>query len=156
MKYAAGRPRPVFLLLLVAVALYGSIAAWRRVNRPPGRWIGVTHCSWIGRPTVTIRSGIKPQDSVGAVAHESVHVAECERLGPVGYRWNTVRASTRLALETPAYCAGSRARVRVTRDTFFERATILEDMMSDLADQMDTAEVIAALRKECADLLPRR
>jgi hypothetical protein len=155
MSSRSHRPRPFLLLLLFAAVVYGSISGWRRANRPPGRWIGVTECSWTGRPVVTIRSGIRRQDSVGAAAHESVHVAECGRLGPVGYRWNTVRASSRLALETPAYCAGSRARVGITRDTVFERATILDDMLSDLADQLDSAKIVAALESECPQFLPQ-
>jgi hypothetical protein len=103
---------------------------------------------------VTIRPGLRPIDSIAAVAHESVHVAECRELGPIRYRWRTIFASSNLALETPAYCAGARSRVHSNRDTVFIRATIVEDMMAAMADVVDSATVVKALSNECPAFLP--
>src|SRR3954469_24599674 len=147
---------PVLLGLLALTLLYGWVAIWKRANRPPGRWVGITDCAWRGTPRVTIRPGLRRVDSIAAVAHESVHVDECQRLGPLRYRWNTMFAASNLALETPAYCAGARSRIALNHDTAFIRATIVEDMMAAMGDVVDSGRVISALRRQCPGFLPGR
>jgi hypothetical protein len=153
---ARRRPHPILLAVLALTLLYGSIATWRRANRPPGRWVGITNCAWKGSPRVTIRAGLRRVDSIAAMAHESVHVAECRDLGPLRYRWNTMFAESNLALETPAYCAGGRSRISLNHDTAFIRATIIEDMMAAMGDVVDSGRVIRAVRAECPAFLPSR
>ena len=152
---AGRRPHPVLLVVLALTVLYGSVTAWRSAHRPPGQWVGVTHCSWIGKPVVELRSGLNAIDSVAASAHESVHVAECARLGPVRYRWNTLFASSNLNLETPAYCAGERTRIRSPRDSSYARQAVIDNMLSAMADRVDSATIVAALRRECPELIPQ-
>ena len=154
-RRSSRRPRPILLLLLGVVVVYGSVATWRRAHRPGGRWVGYTECAWFGAPRITVRGGLRPIDSLAVVAHESVHVAECAQLGPLRYRWQTMFAASNLALETPAYCAGGRVRAR-SGDTAFVRATIGDDMLSAMADVIDSAEVVRSIAAECPEFLPRR
>lgn len=132
--------------------MYASIATWRRANRPGGRWVGVTHCSWRGEPRVTIRPGLARVESIATVAHESVHVEECRSLGPVRYRWNTLFASSNLALETPAYCAAARVRLQHGWALTTVRQTVMQDMMSAMADVVDTAAVRRSLAFACPEI----
>lgn len=148
-------PRPLLLIALAVAVCFGSLAAWRSAHRPPGHWVGITDCSWRGAPRVTIRPGMRREDSVAAAAHESVHVAECSRLGPFRYRWNTLFAASNLALETPAYCAGERTRIRTPRDSSYARQAVIDNMMSAMSDRVDSLTMVAALRRECPELLPR-
>jgi hypothetical protein len=154
LTYSGRKPHPVLVGALAVTLLYGAVAAWRHAKRPPGRWVGITDCSWRGAPLVTIRGGLRPIDSVAAVAHESVHVAECRRLGPLQYRWQTLFPASNLALETPAYCAGARSRVGLDHDTAFIRATIIEDMTAAMADVVDSSTIIASVARECPVFLP--
>lgn len=149
------RPRPILLALLAIALFYGLIATWRRIHRPAGRWVGYTDCAWLGAPRITVRGGLRPIDSLAVVAHESVHVAECEQLGPVRYRWRTMFAASNLALETPAYCAGARVRARLG-DTAFVRATILIDMLAAMSDATDSVAIARAVAASCPEFLPRK
>lgn len=142
------RPHPILLALLVLTLIYGSVATWRRITRP-GRWVGYTDCAWRGKPRVVVRGGLRPFDSLAVVAHESVHAAQCERLGPIRYRWRTLFASTNLGLETPAYCAGARTRARLTGDTAFVRMTIPLDMIAAMGDAIDSATIVRSIAAEC-------
>lgn len=152
-----GRPRrlphPAYLVLLAITVAYGSLAMWKRANRPAGRWVGYAECSWRGKPRFVVRSGLKRVDSIGVVAHESVHVAQCDRLGPVRYRWNTIFAASNLALETPAYCASGRARLRLTGDTILERNAVPHDMLAAMGDVVDSITILRALKASCPEFL---
>jgi hypothetical protein len=152
----ARRPHPLLLLLLAATIVYGSVAAWRRMNRQPGRWVGYTECSWRGRPRIVVWSGLRRIDSLAVIAHESVHVAECEQLGPVRYRWRTMFAASNLALETPAYCAGARERARLNGDTAFLRMTTAPDMIAAMGDVIDSATIVRSIAANCPEFLPRK
>ena len=152
----AGRPRSIFLVLLAMAVIYGSVATWRRMNRPPGRWVGYTECSWRGQPRMVIWSGMRRIDSLAGVAHESIHVAECRQLGPVRYRWRTMFAASNLALETPAYCEGARERVRLNGDTAFVRMTTAPDMIAAMGDVIDSATIVRSLTASCPEFLPRK
>lgn len=149
----ARRPHPVLLALLVVTVIYGGVAIWGRLHRQPGRWVGYTDCAWRGKPRVVVRSGLKRIDSLAVVAHESVHAAQCEQLGPIRYRWRTVFASSNLALETPAYCAGARVRAASSGDTAFVRITIPIDMIAAMGDVVDSATIMRSLRSTCPALV---
>lgn len=151
----SGRPRPILLVLLAIAVVYGSVVTWRRVTRP-GRWVGYTDCSWRGKPRVVVRSGLRPIDSLAVAAHESVHAAECEELGPIRYRWRTLFASSNLALETPAYCAGARVRARLNGDTAFVRMTIPIDMIAAMGDVIDSATIVRSIAKSCPEFVQRK
>lgn len=94
-------------------------------------------------------------DSLAVVAHELVHVAECEQLGPVRYRWRTMFAASNLALETPAYCAGARERVRLNGDTAFVRMTTALDMIAAMGDVIDSATIVRSIAAECPAFLSK-
>ena len=128
---------------------FGSVAIWRRANREPGRWVGYTDCAWLGKPRIVVRGGLRKIDSLAVVAHESVHAVECEQLGPLRYRWRTLFASSNLALETPAYCAGARVRAALSGDTAFVRATIPIDMIAAMGDVIDSVTIVRELAREC-------
>src|SRR3954468_1937018 len=145
------RPHPVLLVVLALTLVYGSIATWRRAHRPAGRWVGVTSCEWFGEPRITIRPGLRPAAAAGAAAHEAVHAAQCRQLGPARYRWRTMFAASNLALEAPAYCAGARARVRITGDSAFERTTIPIDMLAAMGDVVDSVAIMRALGASCPE-----
>lgn len=156
MTAARRRPHTALLVLLLLTVAWGAWSTHRRMSRPGGRWVGYTECSWIGAPRVFVRSGLRAMDSQAVAAHESVHAAQCLRLGPLAYRWNTLFASTNLRLETPAYCAGGRVRAALSRDTAFVRATIPIDMLAAMGDAVDSAAIAAALRQSCPELTARR
>lgn len=146
------RIRPLLLIILVVVAAYGGVVTWRRAHRPGGRWVGRTHCSWRGAPRVEIIPGLARTESIATVAHESVHVAECDSLGPVRYRWNTVFASSNLALEVPAYCAAARVRRQNGWSINTVKFTILGDMLAAMGDQLDSATIHHQLTAGCPEL----
>jgi hypothetical protein len=146
------RPRPILLAALAIAALYASVATWERAHRPAGRWVGRTNCSWRGDPVVEIRSGLARSESIATVAHESVHVVECRSLGPVRYRWNTIFASSNLALELPAYCAAARVRLASGWSLNTVRSTVLDDMRAAMGDQLDSARLEGALMEGCREL----
>jgi hypothetical protein len=79
-------------------------------------------------------------------------VAECDSLGPVRYRWNTIFAASNLALETPAYCAAARVRLKSGWSLATVRSTVLEDMQAAMGDQLNSATIRAALDRGCPDL----
>jgi hypothetical protein len=101
---------------------------------------------------VEIIPGLARTESIAAVAHESVHVAECDSLGPVRYRWNTVFAASNLALEVPAYCAAARVRLRNGWSLNTVRSTVLDDMRAAMGDQLDSSTMYRALTAACAEL----
>ena len=136
-------------MVLAIVAIYGGVASWQRANRPGGRWVGRTHCSWRGEPRVEIRAGLAKSESLATVAHESVHVAECRDLGPVKYRWHTLFAASNLALEVPAYCAA--AQVRLTNGWHLNtvRSTVMTDMLAAMGDRVDSVTMHRSLIDVC-------
>jgi hypothetical protein len=146
------RPHPFLLAALAITLVYGGVAAWKRANRPPGRWVGITNCTWTTPPTITIRPGLRPIDSIATFAHESVHAAACKELGPLRYRWATLRAKSNLALEVPAYCAGARSRMRQNGDTMFVRITMPIDMMAAMGDDIDSATIARSIAESCPEL----
>ena len=142
----------MFLVAFAIVAVYAAIATWRRATRPGGRWVGQTHCSWIGEPRVTIRPGLAATESIATVAHESVHVAACRSLGPVRYRWNTLFASSNLGLEVPAYCAAARTRLAQGWSLATVRGTVLDDMRAAMSDAVDSVTIHRTLATGCPEL----
>jgi hypothetical protein len=114
--------------------------------------VGRTHCSWIGKPRIEVTSGLARTESIATVAHEMVHVAECDSLGPVRYRWNTVFTASNLALEAPAYCASARVRLKNGWLLQTARSTAVDDMRSAMADQLDSATIHRALAQACPEL----
>jgi hypothetical protein len=149
------RPHPILLAALALTLIYGGVAGWKRAKRPPGRWVGITNCNWLSEPTITIRPGLKKLDSIATFAHESVHAAECRTLGPMRYRWATVRAKSNLALEAPAYCAGGWSRAKQNGDTMFVRITMPIDMMAAMGDGIDSSLVERMIRQTCPELARR-
>lgn len=95
-------------------------------------------------------------DSLAVVAHESVHAAQCVRLGPIQYRWRTLFPKSNLELETPAYCAGASVRSRISGDTAFVRATIPIDMIAAMGDVVDSLAIVHALESTCPQFAPKR
>ena len=156
MRNSARRPHPILLGLLAITVIYGGAALWGRLHRQPGRWVGYTDCAWRGKPRIVIRGGLKRIDSLAVVAHESVHAAECEQLGPIRYRWQTLFAASNLALETPAYCAGARVRARLSGDTSFVRLTIPIDMIAAMGDVVDSATIVKNLTRLCPEFVGPR
>jgi hypothetical protein len=148
------RAHPVLVGALVVTLAYGSVALWKRANRPGGRWVGQTHCSWIGQPRVTILPGLQRVESLATVSHESVHVTECRRLGPAAYRWNTLFAKSNLALEAPAYCAAARVRARNGWALNTIRESLVVDMLAAMGDEVDSASIARSLRSHCREFAP--
>jgi hypothetical protein len=101
-----------------------------------------------------ILPGLQRVESLATASHESVHVAECRRLGPVAYRWNTAFAKSNLELETPAYCAAARVRARNGWTTNTIRETIVGDMLAAMADGVDSTSIVTALRAQCPEFVP--
>jgi hypothetical protein len=149
------RPHAALLALLAVTVLYGSIALWRRASRPGGRWVGYMECSWVGKPRIVVRDSLGPVETVAVTAHESVHAAQCDSLGPLRYRWRTLFAESNLALETPAYCEGARVRTRLTRDTVFDRLTMHGNMVAAMGDALDSATIARAIVSTCREFAPR-
>ena len=149
-------PHPALLALLLIVAVYEAVATMRRMGRPAGRWVGYTECAWRGAPRIVIQPRLRTTDSIAVVAHESVHAAQCDSLGPVRYRWNTLFAKSNLGLETPAYCAGGRARVKLNGDTAFNRMTIPIDMIAAMGDGIDSIDIARAIDAQCSEFSAKR
>jgi hypothetical protein len=133
----------------LVVAVLGSVMIWQRAHRPGGRWVGQTHCSWIGEPRVTIRPGLARVESIATLAHEQVHVASCRRLGPVKYRLSTLGTQSNLDLEAPAYCAAAHVRLRNGWSLHTVRSTVLTDMLAAMGDQLDSTSIHRALAIAC-------
>jgi hypothetical protein len=148
------RPRPVFIAVLAMVAVFGAATAWQRAHRPGGRWVGRTHCSWVGEPRVTIRPGLARVESIATVAHEAVHVSACRRLGPVRYRLSTLGAQSNLHLEAPAYCAAAHVRLRNGWSLNTVRSTVLGDMLAAMGDKVDSATIHRTIVSSCPVLAP--
>lgn len=146
------RARPGFLVALTIIALFGIVSGWRRAHRPPGRVVGRTHCSWIGEPRIELTPGLARTESIATLAHERVHVAECDSLGPLRYRWNTIFASSNLALEAPAYCASAHVRLQSGWLLSTTKFTILGDMQAAMGDQLDSITIHRALAMVCPEL----
>jgi hypothetical protein len=146
------RARPALLILLSVVALYGGVAAWQRAHRPGGRVVGRTHCSWVGAPRIELTPGLARTESIATVAHESVHVASCNALGPVRYRWNTLFAASNLALEAPAYCAAARVRLKSGWTINTVKTSVITDMQSAMGDQLDSVTLHRAVVAYCPEL----
>lgn len=146
------RTRPGFLVALAIIGIFGAVTVWKRAHRPGGRWVGRTHCSWIGEPRVTIRPGLALVESIATVAHENVHISECRRLGPFRYRLSTLGAQSNLYLEAPAYCAAARVRRRNGWSLATVRYTIMTDMLAAMGDQLDSATIQRAFTESCPGL----
>jgi hypothetical protein len=136
----------------VIIAIFGAVTTWQRWHRPGGRWVGRTHCSWFGEPRITIRPGLARVESIATVAHERIHVAECQRLGPVRYRMSTLGAQSNLYLEAPAYCAAARVRLRNGWSLATVRSTVMTDMLAAMGDQLDSATIHRSLADVCTEL----
>lgn len=93
--------------------------------------------------------GLARVESIATMAHESVHVAECDSLGPVRYRWNTLFAASNLALEAPAYCVAARVRLANGWSVTTVRSTVLGDMQAAMGDQLDSATIHRTLTATC-------
>ena len=104
---------------------------------------------------MTIRPGLARVESIATVAHESVHVEECRALGPVRYRWNTLFATSNLALEAPAYCAAARVRLKQGWSLNTVRKTVEEDMLAAMSDQVDVESIRRSLASTCPEIFPR-
>jgi hypothetical protein len=160
MRYLSTVPRPatvrlvVLVILLCAVGAYGFVTARERSSRQ-SRWVGLTECGWTGSAVVSIRAGLRRNDSLAAVAHERVHASQCDSLGPLRYRLNNLFIADKLALELPAYCAGARERLRLSGDTTFVRMTTILDLLAAAGPDADSAAVAAALTLACAEVAPR-
>jgi hypothetical protein len=146
------RTRPGFLVALTIIAMFGVVSAWRRAHRPAGRVVGRPHCSWIGDPRIELTPGLARTESLATLAHEQVHAAECDSLGPVGYRWNTLFASSNLALEAPAYCAAARVRLKSGWSVNTARFTLLTDILAGMSDQLDSTAIHRAMTDACPEL----
>ncbi len=146
------RARPGFLVALTVIAVFGIVIEWRRAHRPPGRVVGRTHCSWIGKPRIELTPGLARTESIATLAHEQVHAAECDSLGPVRFRWNTIFAASNLALEAPAYCAAARVRLKSGWLLITTRSTVLGDMQAAMGDQLDSVTIHRALVQACPEL----
>jgi hypothetical protein len=146
------RARPGFLVALAIIAIFGIVSGWRRAHRAPGRVVGRTHCSWIGKPRVELTPGLAQTESIATMAHEQVHVAECDSLGPMRYRWNTVFAASNLSLEAPAYCAAARIRLKSGWSMNTVRSTVLGDMLAAMGDQLDSVTIHRAMMHACPEL----
>jgi hypothetical protein len=114
--------------------------------------VGRTHCSWIGKPTIELTPGLARTESIATMAHELVHVWECDSLGPVRYRWNTLFPANNLALEVPAYCAAARVRLKSGWLLPTVRATVLGDMHAAMGDQLDSGIIHRAIAAGCLEL----
>ena len=152
------RVRPAWVVVLVVVAAWGGYSAWRQQQRA-ARNVAWTTCPFFGPPVVRMRADlIASWDTVVARVHEETHAAQCRALGPVHYRWRSLSASGKLALESPAYCASAVARLTVDPDSQYASDRMHTDMIEGLAHLLDSSRVKAALMAECPAIAsqPRR
>ncbi len=101
---------------------------------------------------MTIRPGLARVESIATVAHEAVHVNACKRLGPYRYRLSTLGAYSNLALESPAYCAAARIRLRNGWSINTVKSTVLTDMLAAMGDQLDSTAIHRELAVACPEL----
>jgi hypothetical protein len=144
--------RPVVWVVLIAVAVWGGIATWRRMNRAT-QILATTHCPLRGEPRIVVSRDVPAEDSQPVRIHEEVHAQQCRTLGPIRYRLRNVIASGKLALEAPAYCAAADARLRAGLDSQRVSERLRDDMIEAMSDIADSSSVLASLREHCAGIV---
>ncbi len=144
-----------FLLALGAVAAFGGYETWARLHRQ-ARVLAFTTCPFSGPPAVTLNAGIQPWDTLPVRVHEEVHAGQCRELGPFRYRLRSL--TSKLELETPAYCAAAKARLTQDPDSEYASDRLHDDMIEGLSDVTDSATVKRALMAGCPEIAakPRR
>lgn len=151
MKALGGARWPLWGVL-VAVAVWGGIATWRRANRDT-QILATTVCPFRGPPRIVISADAAPDDTAFVRVHENVHAAQCRDLGPIRYRWKNVFASGKLELEAPAYCAAAVARIRAGLDSARVASRLRDDAVEALSNVADSVAVIGALRAHCPQII---
>lgn len=154
-EWRARLPVNPFILVALLVAIGWSVPKMLARPRLPADALAYTECPWFGTPRVTVSPTVSPEDAVPVRDHENVHAGQCRDLGPVRYRLRNLRASGRLSLEAPAYCAGARARLMQGTEPARVRERVVDDATAAFHDDLDSKTVMAALRHSCPEVLPR-
>ena len=95
---------------------------------------------------------LAPEDTQPVRMHEDVHAEQCASLGWTRMRLRNLTAGGRLSLETPAYCAGARARLRRGDDYAITRERLFDDANGMFAGTIDSSRVNEALRNACPEI----
>ena len=147
--------RRVRLLFLVAVAVavgwYIPRVFFLADTRAEA--LAYTECPWRSPARVTITSRVMPEDSLPVLAHEQVHAAQCDSLGPLRYRWTNLTSRGRMSLEAPAYCAGARERLRLGLRHDRVRERLLDDATSAFHGKLAPSTIQAALAAACPEIV---
>ena len=142
--------------LLAALALgLAVVLVYRLFIAPTGGYaqaLAYTECPFRGEPRVTVSSNVVPPDTLPVRMHEQTHADQCRTLGPWRYRWKNLTGSGRLSLESPAYCAGARARLAQGDDPSLVRERVIDDAEAAFKDIAQPASVRAALRASCPEV----
>lgn len=144
-----------FVLVALLVAIGWAVPKMRARAKLPADALAFTECPWFSGARVTVSPSVSPEDVVPVRDHENVHAAQCRDLGPVRYRVRNLRASGRLSLEAPAYCAGARARLMQGTDAARVRERVVDDATAAFHDDLDSTTVLAALGNSCPEVLSR-
>jgi hypothetical protein len=141
----------VLVALAVAVGWYIPRVLFLADTRAEA--LAYTECPWRSAARVTLTDRVTPEDSVPVLAHERVHAAQCDELGPLRYRWRNLTARGRMSLEAPAYCAGARARLRLGLSARRVRERLLDDAISAFHGRLEPGTIRAALATACPDIV---
>jgi hypothetical protein len=115
--------------------------------------LAYTECPWRSPARVTLTDRVTADDSLPVLAHERVHAAQCDTLGPLRYRWRNITSRGRMSLEAPAYCAGARERLRLGLHPRRVRERLLDDATSAFHGKLAPDRIEAALAAACPEIV---
>ena len=152
MTTARRRVTMLFLVALaVAVGWYIPRVLFLADTRAEA--LAYTECPWRSPARVTLTDRVTREDSLPVLAHERVHAAQCEALGPLRYRWRNLTARGRMSLEAPAYCAGARERLRLGLSARRVRERLIDDATSAFHGRLEPDLIEGALATACPEIV---
>ncbi len=146
------RANPVLVAVLLVVIGW-SVPKMLSLRATRATALAYTECPWRGHARVTVQAHVPSADTFPVRRHEEVHAAQCDSLGPLRYRLTNLTAKGRLSLESPAYCAGARARREMGIGRMLVRERLRDDARAAFFPALDSATVVTALRNTCPELL---
>lgn len=141
------------LVVALAVAVGWYIPRMTVLADTRAEALAYTDCPWRSAARVTLTPRVLPEDSLPVLAHEQVHAAQCDALGPLRYRIRNLTAKGRMSLEAPAYCAGARERLRLGWRLRRVRERLVDDATSAFHGKLAPREIVKALSAACPDVL---
>src|SRR5688500_9976012 len=101
-------PRTAVRVLAIAFLLFCAFLLAVRIMPIPIGTDAITLCYPISGPELRFRRDLEPEQREIVEAHESVHAAQCERMGSFGYLTGSRDVRARLGFEAEAFCAEMR------------------------------------------------